>query len=211
MRSRKKAILALVMAGVCILALAGCGEGGMVDEPIRTSTIVLASDGSFTHYRVDSFDRDDYQLSELEDMIRQEVREYTGAEDGGTVAVEQVSALEEDRSQVMVALHFADSGVYEDYIAEVDKQTSELFYGTVAQALARGYDLAEELLEVKKGAAITAEQLEKNGEKMILIFEDALQIRCPSKVLYISGNVRMTEAGYVDGTAGEGLKYVMIK
>lgn len=216
MRSRKKAIGMLVMVGVCMLALAGCGEE-TVEEPIRTSTIVLSADGSFTQCRVESFDKDYYQLGELEGMIRQEVQDYVGtapgqtADGGQAVAVEQVSALEEDRSQVMVALHFANSEIYEDYVKEVDQQSSELFYGTVREALARGYDLAGSLQDAKKGAAITAEQLDKNGEKLILIFEDALQIRCPSKVLYISGNVRLTEAGYVDGTAGEGLKYVMIK
>lgn len=199
-----------------MLAMAGCGEGA-VEEPIRTSTIVLSADGSFTQCRVEKFDKDYYQLSELESMIRQEVSDYVSmvpvrpSESGQSVAVEQVSVLEEDNSQVMVALHFAGSGVYGDYMAEVDRQSSELFYGTVQEALERGYDLAGSLQDVKKGAAITAEQLDKNGEKMILIFEDALQIRCPSKVLYISGNVRLTEAGYVDGTGGEGLKYVVIK
>lgn len=216
MRIRKKAIGMLTMAGVCMLAMAGCGEGA-AEEPIRTSTIVLSADGSFTQCRVEKFDKDYYQLSELESMIRQEVSDYVSivpvraSESGQSVAVEQVSVLEEDNSQVMVALHFAGSGVYGDYMAEVDRQSSELFYGTVQEALSRGYDLAGSLQDAKKGAAITAEQLGKNGEKMILIFEDALQIRCPSKVLYISGNVRLTEAGYVDGTVGEGLKYVLIK
>lgn len=206
----------LAIAGACMLALAGCSEG-TVEEPIRTSTIVLSADGSFTQCRVESFDKEDYQLSELESMIRQEVADYLGTlsaqtpEGGQAVAVEQVGVLEEDHSQAMVALHFADSAVYEDYMAEVDRQPSKLFYGTVQDALARGYDLEGALLEAKKGSAITAEQLSKNGEKLILIFEDALQIRCPSKVLYISGNVRLTEAGYVDGTGGEGLKYVVIK
>ena len=199
-----------------MLALAGCGEGA-VEEPIRTSTIVLSADGSFTQCRVESFDREDYQLSELENMIRQEVADYLGTssaqtpEGGQAVAVEQVSVLEEDHNQVMVALHFADSEVYEDYMAEVDRQPRELFYGTVQEALSKGYDLEGSLQEAQKGSAITAEQLSKNGEKLILIFEDALQIRCPSKVLYISGNVRLTDAGYVDGTEGEGLKYVVIK
>lgn len=216
MRSRKVAIGMLITVGVCMLALAGCGEE-KVEEPIRTSTIVLSADGSFTQYRVESFDKEYYQLSELESMIRQEVSDYVGAAsdqaaDGSqAVAVEQVSALEEDQSQAMVALHFAESAVYEDYMARVDQQVSELFYGTVQEALERGYDLGGALQDARKGAAITADQLDKSRENLILIFEDTLQIRCPSKVLYISGNVRLTEAGYVDGTAGEGLKYVMIK
>ena len=212
MRSRKRTIAALAAMGVCVLALAGCGEAP-AEEPISTSTIVLAADGSFTHYRVEDFDREYYQLSELDSMIRQEVQNYvSGAPgDGQAVAVEQVDTLEENRDQVMVSLHFADSSVYEDYAAQVDQQSRSLFYGTVKEAIAEGYDLAGVLLDAKKGTAVTAEQLNKIGDKLVLIFEEPLQIRCPSKVLYISGNVRLTETGYVDGTEGEGPKYVVIK
>lgn len=212
MKGRRRAIAVLTALGACVLALAGCG-GQTAEEPIRTSTIVLAADGSFTQCRVEGFDREDYQLEELDGMIRQEVRDYLGgaSEEGGPVAVEQVSHLEENRAQVMVALHFADSEVYEDYRALVDKQSCELFYGTVGEALSAGYDLAAVLQDVKKGTAVTPEQLEKIGDSMVVIFEEALQIRCPSKVQYISGNVRITGSGYADGTEGEGLKYVVIK
>ena len=77
--------------------------------------------------------------------------------------------------------------------------------------MAAGYEMEGALRDVKKGAEVTAQQLQKLGDRHVLIFEDALQIRCPSKVLYTGGNVRLTEAGYVDGTEGEGLKYVVIK
>ncbi|MCM1118228.1 MAG: hypothetical protein NC543_02565 [bacterium] len=208
MRSGKRALVAV---GACILALAGCGEAP-APEPISTTTIVLEADGSFIHYRVEDFDSEYYQLSELDGMIRQEVQDYVSktAKESQPVAVEQVDTLEENRERVMVALRFADSEVYGDYIKEMDQQSSELFYGTVQEALARGYDLSGCLQDTRKGTAITAEQLEKNQQKMILIYEEAMQIRCPSKVLYVSGNVRLTDRGYVDA-AGEGLKYVMIK
>lgn len=208
MWSRKSALVAV---GVCMLALAGCGEAPE-PEPISTTTVVLEADGSFIHYRVEDFDSKYYQLSELDAMIRQEVQDYVSktAQDDQTVAVEQVDTLEENRERVMVALRFADSEVYADYIKEMDQQSSELFYGTVQEALARGYDLSGCLQDTRKGNAITAEQLEKNRERMILIYEEAMQIRCPSKILYVSDNVRLTDRGYVDAT-GEGLKYVMIK
>ncbi len=189
MRSRKRALAAI---GACILALVGCGEA---PEPISTSTIVLEADGSFTQYRVEDFDSRYYQLSELDGMIRQEVQDYvSGASGAPAVAVEQVDTLEGDQNRVMVALRFADCRVYEDYMTRVDRQPRSLFYGTVGEA-----------------AEVTAQQLQKLGDRHVLIFEDALQIRCPSKVLYTGGNVRLTEAGYVDGTEGEGLKYVVIK
>ncbi len=212
MNGRRRAIAVLTALGACVLALAGC-SGETAEEPIRTSTIVLAADGSFTQCRVEDFEREDYRLEELDGMIRQEVQDYLGgvSEEEGTVAVEQVSHLEENRDRVMVALHFADSAVYGDYRAQVDQQPCELFYGTVREALAAGYDLAPVLRDVKKGTAITSEQLEKIGDNRVVIFEEALQIRCPSKVLYVSENVQITDAGYVDGTEGEGLKYVVIK
>lgn len=215
MRSRNRATIVLALAGACMLHLAGCGEEA-APQPISTSTIVLDADGSFTQCRVESFDREYYQLSELESMIRQEVQAYVSgaggqiADGGQPVSVEQVSYLEEDSSQAMVALHFADSQVYEDYRAEVDQEPCELFYGTVRQALERGYDLAGTLLDAQKGTVIASEKLEKYMDKLVLVFEDALQIRCPSKVLYCSSNVSLTDAGYAEGT-GEGLKYILMK
>lgn len=215
MRSRNRATIVLALAGVCILNLTGCGEAA-APEPISTSTIVLDADGSFTQCRVEPFDREYYQLSELESMLRQEVQEYVSgaggqsADGGQPVSVEQVSSLEGDSSQAVVALHFADSQVYEDYMAEVDQEPCELFYGTVRQALEKGYDLAGSLLDAKKGTVIASEQLDKYMDKPVLVFEDALQIRCPSKVLYCSGNVSLTDAGYAE-SAGEGLKYILMK
>lgn len=215
MRSRNRATIVLALAGVCMLNLTGCGEEA-APEPISTSTIVLDADGGFTQCRVEPFDREYYQLSELDSMIRQEVQEYVSgasgqnADGGQLVSVEQVSYLEEDGSRVMVALHFADSQVYEDYVAEVNQQPRELFYGTVRQALERGYDLEGTLLDAQKGTVIAAEKLEKYMDKLVLVFEDALQIRCPSKVLYCSSNVSLTDAGYAEG-AGEGLKYILMK
>ena len=81
MRSRKEAIGMLAIVGACILALAGCSEVA-AEEPIRTSTIVLSADGSFTQCRVESFEKEYYQLSELEDMVRQEVLDYVGTVSG---------------------------------------------------------------------------------------------------------------------------------
>ncbi len=208
MRSRKRALVAI---GACILALAGCSEAP-APEPISTSTIVLAADGSFIQYRVEDFDSGYYQLSELDAMIRQEVQDYvSGASGSGTVAVEQVDTIEGNQDQVMVALRFANSHVYEDYAAQVDRQPCSLFYGTVGEAIEAGYELEGVLRDANKGEAVTAQQLQKLGDRHVLIFEDALQIRCPSRVLYTGGNVRLTEAGYVDGTEGEGLKYVVLK
>lgn len=208
MRSRKRALAAI---GACILALAGCGEAP-APEPISTSTIVLEANGSFTQYRVEDFDSRYYQLSELDGMIRQEVQDYvSGASGSQTVTVEQVDTIEGDQNRVMVALHFTDSHVYEDYTAQVDRQPCSLFYGTVGEAIAAGYELEGVLRDVKKGSEVTAQQLQKLSDRHVLVFEDALQIRCPSKVLYTGGSVRLTEAGYVDGTEGEGLKYVVIK
>ncbi len=205
-------IAALAAMGACMLVLAGCEET-TEPEPIRTTTIVLAADGSFTQCRVEDFDSQYYQLSELDSMIRQEVQNYvSGMSEGGqAVTVEQVDVLEENKDRAMVSLHFADSGIYEDYTAQMDRQSSKLFYGTVSEAIAEGYDLAGALQDVKKGTAVTAEQLEKIGDRWVLVFEEPMQIRCPSKVLYISGNVRLTEMGYVDGTEGEGLKYIVIR
>ena len=115
------------------------------------STLV-AADGSFIQYRVEDFDSGYYQLSELDAMIRQEVQDYvSGASGSGTVAVEQVDTIEGNQDQVMVALRFANSHVYEDYAAQVDRQPCSLFYGTVGEAIEAGYELEGVLRDANKG------------------------------------------------------------
>lgn len=200
----------LILALFMTFVLTGCGKKEEV--PVTEPTVTLTSDGQLIAYLVEDFDKEYYDLAELEAMVRSEVDEYNAAnqslaekEGQLPITVNSVGMAEDGSQKAVVALQCANSSVYGDYF------DTKVFYGTVAQALEDGYELSAALVSVKDGELFTKELAEKNSRKNILIIEDSVIVRCPKKVLYIGTNASLTEEGFVDGTQNEGLKLIIMK
>ncbi len=199
---------------VCVLSstlfMGGCAQE-TVYVPVTEDTVEVTKDGALVAYMVEDFDKAYYDISELAEMVRQEIEAYnqanaTLAEGTGraAVTVESVSMAEDGSSKAVVKLNFANANCYEAYMGK------ELFYGTVSQAVAGGYQLDGKLTELKDGDRFGTEEIVKYGEKMILILEDAVCVRTNKKVLYLSANASLTADGFVDGSSEE-LKYIITK
>lgn len=204
------------MTAILILVLSitfGCCGCGRKEEviPVTEPTLEVAKDGTLTAYLVESFEKEYYSLAELDTMVRTEVAEYAATEGLDTkegkedIAVQSVEMAQDGSKQVVVALKFADSAIYEDYFG------LKAFYGTVAQAVAEGYDLSAALTDAESGELFTSDMINKNKKKKILIIEDSVVVRCPDKVLYIGTNAMLREDGFVDCTESEGLKLIIMK
>lgn len=195
---------------LCVLFMTGC-EQEKVYVPITANTIEITEDGSLIGYLVEDFDKEYYNVAELESMLRSELEVYNTqksnlAEGAGRVpiTVDKVIMAEDGSAKVVVGLNFANADVYEDYMGK------ELFYGSVTQAVTAGYELEGKLAAVKDNAAFGTKEIEKYGNKPILIVEDTVSIRTDKKVQYLSTNASLTEEGFVDG-ASEELKYIITK
>lgn len=213
MRNYKKwSVLTVACISFCSLFITGCSEQEQVYVPVTENTVEAAADGRVIGYIVEDFEQEYYDITELGDMVRAEIEIYNEknadlATQAGRapIIVDKVSMAEDGSAKAVVALNFQNAAVYEDYMG------TELFYGTVAEAVAAGYELEGQLASVKKGETMTAEQITKNGERKILIVEDTLWIRTNEKVQYLSGNVSLTEEGIVDGNGSEELKFIITK
>lgn len=208
---RKIVTLAAVCLSLCVLFVTGC-EQEKVYVPVTANTVEIAGDGRVIGYIVEDFEKDYYNITELGDMVRQEVDIYNEekahlATEAGRapIIVDKVTMAEDGSAKAVVALNFQNAAVYEDYIGK------KLFYGTVAEAVAAGYNLEGKLVKVKNGEAFTAEQIEKNKEKHILIVEDGVNVRTNEKVLYLSENAALTEEGFVEAGTSEELKFIITK
>lgn len=196
---------------ICVtFGLTGCGEQEVV--PVTEPTLEVLEDGQLLAWLVEDFDKDYYNLSELDTMVREEAEAYNEAarifvtEAGQVpVTVQSVAMAEDGSKKVIVGLLFANSRVYEDYFE------TDLFYGTVAEAAAAGYELSAALTSVKDGSIFTNEDVEKNSKRNILIMEDSVVVRCAGKVLYIGNNASLTEEGFVDCSQSEGIKLIITK
>ena len=209
---KKWLVLATAVLSFCALLLTGCGEQEVVYGPVTENTVEAVADGRVIGYIVEDFDKEYYDIKELGDMVRAEIEVYNEqnadlATQAGRapIIVDKVFMAEDGSAKAVVALNFQNAAVYEDYMG------TELFYGTVAEAVSAGYQLEGVLSGVKKGEPITAQQITKNGEKSILIVEDRLWIRTGENVQYLSGNAELTQAGLVDGNKSEELKYIILK
>lgn len=199
----------LILTLFMIFGLTGCSEEEVI--PVTEPTVEVTAEGDLIAYLVEDFDKEYYDLGELETMVREEVADFVReqdlvSEDGKEgMSVESVAMAADGSKKVVVALRFANSEIYADYF------DAEAFFGTVSQAQNAGYELSAALTSVKDGEIFTEEDAKKYGKKKILIIEGSMVVRCPKEVLYIGTNTSLTEKGFVDCTEGEGLKLIIMK
>lgn len=209
---KKKAIVLMMVLLLSTLLLAGCSEETAVYVPVTENTIEVTEDGRLIGYIVEPFEKEYYDITELDTMVRSEIDEYNSAKqdlvtEAGRVPilVEKVMMAEDGSSKAVVALNFQNAAVYADYMEK------EIFAGTVVEAKAAGYDLENKLIAVKGGEAFAGEKIQKEEDKRILILKDAVSVRVNGKVQYLSANAKKTSEGFLDCTADEELKYIIYK
>ena len=208
---KKKAIGLVMMLLLSTLLFTGCSKE-TVYVPVTENTIEVTEEGRLIGYIVEPFEKEYYDITELETMVRSEIDDYNSAKqdlvtEAGRVPilVEKVMMAEDGSKKAVVALNFQNAAVCADYTG------CEIFLGTVAEAKTAGYELENQLTAVKGGEALAGEQMQKEESKQILILKDAVSVRVTGKVQYLSANAKKTAEGFVDCTADEELKYIIYK
>lgn len=200
---------AILLGASCVLALGGCGSA-KVPDTIDNTSIIVNGDGTVTSYVVDIFDKDYYSIDELQTMAAEEVAEYNEANataenaNAPAITLEKVELLE-DSDKVMVLHQYDGAESYADFNDGV------LFYGTVGQAVANGYDLDVDLIKANGTETMDSETLKSNSQKNILITDEKAFIYCPKKVAYVSHEAVMNEDGSVDATQSDSYIYILMK
>lgn len=195
-------------AGVCLFAalLSGCGQAEGPKE-ITVPTLVIDGDGGVTAYLVGEFDKSYYDLSELKAMAEEEASAFSGASQNGkaAVTVESVEAVLDGSNRIVVTYRFDSADSYKGFIG------NELFYGTVEEALARGYIQDVILQSAEGGAPVNREVLEKEKDRHLIITNAAAVIYCPNKVTHMSMGTVLQEDGSIDVSQSDGLVYILLK
>ncbi len=206
MKRSLKTVLGILLM---VLMITGCGEAGVPDT-IDRPMISIAKTGEVTEYLVGEFDaKDYYSISELSSMAAEEAARYNTASQAGTtvpVKLEKAEALEDGSGRVCIVYRYDSAGSYTGF------NEGSLFYGTVGEAAAQGYNVDIALKGVNDSdGMITADQLRQAADRQLIIAPEGMYVYCPGKVQYISDNAAMAEDGSVDGTASEGPVYILLK
>ncbi len=196
--------------GVCCLAvllLSGCNQEKL-PEVIDQSTISISKEGRIGAYVVEEFDKEYYNITELTNMAVAEAGEYnTKNQMGDNIPIVVVNAeVIADRSdKAIIEYQFDSAETYTGY------NEGSLFYGTVADAVQKQFNLDAVLYHVKDNTILSKDQLLAASDKYLIITDEKVVIYCPKRVTYVSEGVIYNQDGSVDATKAEGLVYILLK
>ncbi len=192
-----------------LLMLSGCAQTKL-PEVIETGTIAIGKDGVVSEYVVEAFDKAYYSVEELTQMAVNEAAEYNAKVQAGEtipVTVNKVEGLTtaDGSNKAIVEYRFDCGDTFTDFNEKI------LFYGTVAQAKAKGIDLDLTLYQVKDNSQLSGQELSAAEEKKIVITDAKAVIYCPGKVTHLSEGAVYNEDGSIDTVNTEGTVYILLK
>ncbi len=201
----------IILCVYCLAALliSGCSREKL-PEVIDKTTISVEKDGRISAYVVEDFDKEYYNISELTQMAVAEAGEYnTKRQTGDIIPVSIIKAqMVADRNDKAIIEYQYDSAeTYTDY----DYNESEIFYGTVEEALQKQLDLNVVLYHIKDNTILSKDQLMADKNRQLIITDERAVIYCPGKVSYLSEGAVYNADGSVDTAKAEGLVYILLK
>ncbi len=223
--NRRKKVAGLFWLPVLLFALmlTGCGKTGGVQgdnengqgADAGTNVVEIKKDGVISNTTEEDFGAEDYGDEEmLREFVLRTAAECNIQLGGEEIAVKKLEVKKERVTLVMEYSTGEAFSVFNGY---------PFFYGTVAEAYEKGYDLDVELQEAggsgEGGASIGKDQLLEMGSRSIIITQplpkEYLTIRTSGKILYISGAecIKNNEAkiGTIEEGSSREIAYIVFK
>ncbi|MCR5101799.1 MAG: hypothetical protein K6B41_10635 [Butyrivibrio sp.] len=177
--SEKKTVKTIITAMLFCFLLVGCGTFNPADAEV--STISIDKEENITSVVVDSFEQDYYDLEELRTMINSEISSFNIEYGEGCASLED---LTQEDGQVKMVMKYSSASNYSHF------NQIALFYGTVSEALMRGYDLSVDFYNTD-GEQVSAEDISSLSEQHIVITADNSNIDTPYKIKYMTSGVTL--------------------
>lgn len=220
----KKKVGLLMAAIMAVSMLAGCGSFKS-DE----NALYIKKNGTIIQASVETFDQDYYDKDELKDYAQETIDSYVSEHDKGCVKLSSFTVKDQ---VAQMYLKFADYTTYSDF------NGYELFVGTVAQAIAAGYDFDQSFVTITNGASadasasgdvsadtITASGNASSGDATsgdatatltdsVVIMQESLNVKVQGNIKYVSATgtkVTSKNTVTVDKEETDGLTYIIFE
>lgn len=186
---RYAGIKAAIFSVLCpLLLLTGCGEG---ESSAQITNLQIDKNGKVTSNIVEDFGKDFYTVESLEAMMQEEINAYNLSHpDAILLKKAELSGTEEGK--ILVTMEYASC---EDYM---DFNGVELFYGTVTEAQAAGFDLNVKLIGASKSTETVGQSdiLGMKDARILIIRQSAQvsQVSLPGKVLYMTEGTGLVDS-----------------
>lgn len=171
----KKRLLKGLVLIMCVGLLAGCGKNYQAEK----STVFVLKDGKVVSTDVEDFDTGLYSEDALKTFVDDAVADYTAEHGKNVVEVDKVKVKD---NVATLTLKYASAEDYQNFTGV------EMFCGTVAEALAKGYSFDGEFAKVSNGVASVCENtnfLKEEGLKVVAIKANTI-VEVPGEILYVS-------------------------
>ena len=195
---KKKCFLICIFA--LLLALSGCKD---TEDDFEETTITVSKRGKVSEKIVESFNKDYYDLAELEDEFTRSVMEYNAAIGSEEISVK---SIEQKDAKVYVDIDFNGPSDYESFVGE------SLFVGSISDAYDNGYTMDVTLKGVDAGDLISKVQIMGMSDKSIVILSEHVRVRTFRDIAYVSANVDMIDSNEARVLSeSDGLAYLILK
>ncbi len=175
---RRIAFTCLLLAGITILS--GCGSSYGASD----STVFILESGKVVSVDVEDFAEDTYNLSDLQTYVESALKNYTSENGGKSV---KLTGLSVEENVASLTLTYAS---VEDYSAFND---TELYTGTVIQALRDGYTFDVSFKKASDGEEISVSEVLDSEKLNLVIVKANTYVTVPGEIVYYSydGNVAL--------------------
>ena len=178
----KKILTMTFFSILCAGMLSGCGT----DYDTADSTVFAFKDGSIVSTDVEKFDTGTYDKDDLEKYVNSEIDSYNKSDDGDV----KLKSLDVEDGKAHLTVSYGSSKEYSAF------NGTDMFCGTIAEALAAGYDFDAEFASIEDGKAKSCDKkdfIDSEGYKVV-IYKGTSNIHVESDILFSSvDNVKLVD------------------
>lgn len=191
-----KNIKAYIAVILMLMLVSGCAYKSFDAE---TNTVYVKKDGTVMQAIIEDFGESYYDSAELEELINENVSSYNDGSD--KVKVENYKV--KDNTAKLITSYSSAS----DY-AKFNEV--EFFAGTISDAKGEGYDFDQEFTSIEEETTVGSETIKSLSQYKVVIFEEDVQLKTDSKILYLSNNAKLVDSKTAEfADDADGLAYVV--
>lgn len=188
----KKAFVYIIML-LCFLNLAGCSkkEIFITANDVTADTMLVKRNGELYVAIVEDFDKNYYNLAELNEFVSKEVNAYNKKVGSEEVKIE---GLELKNGKVVMILRYSKMAHYSAF-----NNMPAAYFSADTENVA--LELPTEYVEAKKDSLVDETVAMKNGKNQVLVLYEPYDIIVEGKIKFYSNNARYVEENKVSSNS----------
>jgi hypothetical protein len=192
----KVLILLLIMS-----LFTGCGNK---EEEFAETAVIINAKGIVTNEIVEPFDKSYYDENELRDIIDKELTGYCRSIDDENAC--RLDSLSVREGVATAKIEFSDYNAYAGF-NEVD-----FFYGTINEAVEKGYSTDVTMKSADDDSTISRYEFEALGENRLVVVSEPVLVKLPGKIAYTTANIDLIDKSSARMASDSvGVGYIVLK